>query len=154
MDRATVQQSLCDEDARCGAVGVPKRQLSSSRPSELVKIVLLSVLIWGTAILNNYLLLLAFQIDLPVTAAVLLLVGLQIGISLPSLPGTIGVFEYVCVLVLAVFAVERTAALSYGILLHAIVMLPATLAGIAFLLLMRTAWRPPVVPQQVGERPT
>ena len=121
------------------------------RPSELAKLISLSALVWSTAVLNNYLMLLAFQIDLPASVAVLLLVGLQLGISLPSLPGTIGVFEYVCVVVLALFAVERSIALSYGILLHAIVMIPSTIAGILLLLLTRTAWRPPTLPPQIAD---
>jgi uncharacterized protein (TIRG00374 family) len=122
------------------------------RPTKSAKLIVLSALIWFTAILNNYLMLLAFQIDLPASAAVLLLVGLQLGISLPSLPGTIGVFEYVCVVVLALFAVERSTALSYGILLHAIVMIPSTVAGILMLLLARTVWRPSSRPPQIAER--
>ncbi len=121
------------------------------QPAAATKLVVLSALVWGTAILNNYLVFLALQINLPVGAAILLLVGLQVGISLPSLPGTIGVFEYVCVVVLGLFAVERGPALSYGILLHALVMIPPTIAALLFLLLTRASWRPPSAPH-VGDR--
>ena len=62
---------------------------------------------------------------------VLVLVGLQAGISLPAIPGTIGLFEYICILALSVFGVDQSLALSFGLLLHAIVLIPTTLAGIA-----------------------
>ena len=37
----------------------------------------------------------------------LVLVVLQVGITLPSVPGRIGVFEYLCILSLAVFGVAQ-----------------------------------------------
>jgi hypothetical protein len=89
-----------------------------------------SAFVWGTAILNNYLVLLAFNIRLPLTAPLLLLIGLQAGISVSTVPGTIGLFEYICVLALSVFQIDRTFAFSYGILLHSIVFIPSTLLGI------------------------
>jgi uncharacterized protein (TIRG00374 family) len=89
-----------------------------------------SAFVWGTAILNNYLVLLAFNIHLPLTAPLLLLIGLQAGISVSTVPGTIGLFEYICVLALSVFQIDRTFAFSFGILLHSIVFIPSTLLGI------------------------
>jgi len=98
----------------------------------LVKLGLWSAVVWGTAILNNHLTMLAFDIHLPLTASLLILIALQAGIAIPSVPGRIGIFEYICVLSLAVFGVDQATAFSYGILLHAIVLLPATLLGLLF----------------------
>jgi uncharacterized membrane protein YbhN (UPF0104 family) len=59
---------------------------------------------------------------------------LMAGISLPSAPGRIGIFEYSCILALSIFGIRQAQALSYGILLHAVVLLPTTLLGLlAFL---------------------
>ena len=99
--------------------------------SDLLRLIFWTVLIWGFAITTNTLTLLAFDIHLPITASLLVLVGLQAGISLPAIPGTIGLFEFICVLALSVFGVDQTLALSFGLLLHAIVLLPTTLAGMA-----------------------
>jgi glycosyltransferase 2 family protein len=108
---------------------------------ELLKLAGWSALIWGLALLTNQLVLLAFGIHLPWTASVLLLVALQAGISIPSIPGKIGIFEYICVLALAVFRIDPSIALSYGILLHAVVYLPMLLAGlISFWLLGLGRW--------------
>jgi len=98
--------------------------------SGLVWLALWSALIWATALVNNQLTLLAVQIHVPLIASLLLLVSLQAGISLPSVPGSIGVFEYICILALSVFQVEEVAALSFAIILHVLVFVPVTLLGL------------------------
>jgi uncharacterized protein (TIRG00374 family) len=90
-----------------------------------------SAIIWGTAVLTNYLILLALQIYLPLKAALLILIVLQAGISIPALPVKIGIFEYACVLSLQVFGIGPPSSLSYGILLHAIVYIPIIVLGLA-----------------------
>jgi uncharacterized membrane protein YbhN (UPF0104 family) len=87
-------------------------------------------------VLTNYWVLLALDIQAPLVASLLVLVAVQAGISLPSLPGKIGVFELTCILALEIFRVSRTIALSYGILLHAVVFIPILVPGlISFLYL-------------------
>ena len=98
----------------------------------LFSLVAWSALIWGTAILNNHLVLLAIGIDLPWTASLLVLMVLMAGISIPSVPGKIGIFEYSCILALAVYGIGQAPALSYGIVLHSIVLLPTTLLGLLY----------------------
>lgn len=100
--------------------------------TDLVWLIVWSAVVWGTAILNNYLTLLALHIVLPtpVIASLIVVIILQIGISLPSAPGTIGVFQYGCIVALGLFGVGETTGFSYGIVLHAIVMLPTTLIGV------------------------
>ena len=100
------------------------------RPAELARLAAWSAVIWGTAVLTNQLVMLSFGIHLPWTASLLILIGLQAGISIPSLPGRVGIFEYICVLAILFFGIERSIALSYGILLHALVYLPIIFSGL------------------------
>jgi uncharacterized protein (TIRG00374 family) len=110
----------------------------------LLNLALLSALIWGTAILNNALVLRALQIRLPWTAPLLVLMVLQAGISIAAVPGWVGIFEYSCILALAVFGVPQAPALSFGILLHLLVFLPPVVLGlVAFWLLGLSGRRPP-----------
>ncbi len=102
---------------------------TAAQPSVVVQIIAWSGLIWITAILTNYLLLRALAIDAPAISVVLLLIVLQISVSLPSVPGNIGIFQYICVLVLGIFGVSQTAAVSYGILLHVVAFAPPILVG-------------------------
>ncbi len=105
---------------------------------DLLLIALWSTLIWMAAVLTNYLTLQALGLDLGLSAALLILVGLMVGISVAAVPGRIGVFEWICVLALAVYGVEQAPALSYGLLLHVIVYAPVILLGvISFFILSR-----------------
>ena len=77
--------------------------------------------IWLVAGLTNYLLLLAFDLPASPLIAVFLLVVLQAGVAVPSTPGKIGVFHYLCMIGLSVFGVPPTVGLAYGLTLHALV---------------------------------
>lgn len=88
-----------------------------------------SVVISGLGVLVNLTALVALGIQVPLVVPVLLLVVLQIGAKMPSLPANIGVFEYLCLLSLSLFSVDSNLALSFGFLLHLIVLLPPALLG-------------------------
>lgn len=100
-----------------------------------------SVLIWLLAASTNYIAFLALHLHLSFLAAVFLLVVLQVGVAVPSSPGKVGVFHYLCLFALSVFGVERSPALSYGLLLYFIVFLPPTLLGVFFLWWENISWR-------------
>jgi uncharacterized protein (TIRG00374 family) len=100
------------------------------RGDDALKLIAWTIVIWLTAILTNQITLLALGIRLPLTASLLILIGLQAGISLPSVPGRIGIFEYICVLALSLFLIDQTIALGFGFLLHGIVLVPSTLIGL------------------------
>lgn len=109
---------------------------------DLAQILLWSALVWSAAVLTNHLTLLALDIHVPLAAPLLVLIALQVSLSLPSVPGNIGVFEYLCILSLAVFGIAQSPALSYGILLHLIVLLPQTLIGLLFVGILGMDSRP------------
>ncbi|MBN1148092.1 MAG: flippase-like domain-containing protein [Anaerolineales bacterium] len=104
---------------------------------DLLKLAFWSAVIWGAAVATNYLLLLAFELRLPAPVSLLLLIALQAGVSIPALPGKIGIFEYICVISLELFAISHTTSLSYGILLHAVVYLPIIITGLFSFWLLR-----------------
>jgi hypothetical protein len=111
-----------------------------TKKTDLVKLSLWSTGIWVASVATNELGLRAMGISLPLSASVLLLAALQAGISLAAVPGRLGIFEYICVLVLGLYGVEQSVALSYGFLLHAVVFLPVILAGI--LSMWVQGWQP------------
>ena len=112
------------------------------RAPDLLRLAGWSLVVWGSAVLTNSLVLMAFHLSLPVAASVLVLVVLQPGIILPPVPARIGVFQYLCILALAVFGVQQAVGVSYGILLHAVVMLPVIAPGLLALAVM--GWARPV----------
>jgi len=100
----------------------------------LINIIFWSFIIWFIAAITNYLTFMAVKISLPFFVAIILLVILQLGISIPSLPGKIGIFEAICVIVLKSYNISHNEALGFAILLHIIVYLPAMLIGLVVLL--------------------
>jgi hypothetical protein len=71
--------------------------------------------------------------SLPFVAALFLLAVLEVGVAVPSAPGKLGVFHYLCVLALGVFGVQRQEAIAYAVLLHVVVFVPPSLLGALFL---------------------
>jgi uncharacterized membrane protein YbhN (UPF0104 family) len=100
-----------------------------------------SLLAWFFAGMTNLVLLKAFGLSVSVGIAFFLLVVLHLGVAVPSMPGRIGVFEGLSLVVLALFGIEANVALAYGIILHTIVLLPPVILGLWWLLRLDAASR-------------
>ncbi len=92
-----------------------------------------SLLIWSMGILVNYIVFLILGLSLPFVAALFLLVVLQVGTAVPSVPGKLGIFQYLCILALAPFGVGKSSALSYSVLLYLVAVGPVLLLGAFFI---------------------
>jgi len=101
----------------------------------VIPITLYSVGIWLFLALSVWTGLHAAHLDLPLAAAWTVLAFLGLGVSLPSSPGFVGVVQAATVLALALFAVPRTEALSFSLLLHASQFFPVTALGLVCLFL-------------------
>ncbi len=99
-------------------------------PGQLLRVVLLSVAIWAGSAMINYWVLVGFTLPAPPTAALLVLCITALGMVIPSSPGYIGVFEYLVVLTLSLFAIDRDLALSYGLVLHGVNYVGLSLLGV------------------------
>ena len=93
-----------------------------------------SFLIWTLATTTNYLLFLAFDLQLSFGAALMLLIILHLGIAPPSSPGRLGVFHALTVAGLAMLGIEQSVSLAYATVLHALVYLPQIVPGALLLI--------------------
>jgi glycosyltransferase 2 family protein len=91
--------------------------------------------------LTNWLVWKAMGQAWPLPAALLLLVVLQAGVAVPSSPGRIGVFQYLTILTLSLFAVAKAVALSYSVLLHLTTYAPMLGLGAYYLWREKTTWQ-------------
>ncbi len=91
----------------------------------------LSLLCWVLNAAMYGLVLSAFDLNLPATAAVLALVATHLGMALPSSPGFVGIFDYLCVVSLASFGVDPTTALAFALVIHAYGLLLPPILGLA-----------------------
>jgi hypothetical protein len=79
---------------------------------------MLSVTTWLIGVVINIFVFFALDLQLPWISAFLLMAVLMVGGIVPSSPGKIGVFQYLCILTLGLFGVDKSIGLTYGILLY------------------------------------
>jgi uncharacterized protein (TIRG00374 family) len=107
-----------------------------TRPSDYVMVILLSMLIWVCYGMILYLTLQSFGLNqafhLPWSASLILLVVTTIGVVVPSSPGYVGTYHYLCQVSLAMFGVPASPALSFATIVHAVNFLPVLIVGLIF----------------------
>jgi len=91
-----------------------------------------SLIVWSVEASTYYVVSLSFNIDLPAYVFLLTVVIVNIGILIPSAPGYVGAFEFFCISSLAIFTIGKSIALSYAIVLHAVLFIPITVIGIFY----------------------
>ncbi len=105
-----------------------------SRRRDIVFVALLSLAIWVCYGLVFTLCLEAFDFhrayDLPWSASLILLVITTISIVVPSSPGYVGAYHYLCQLTLGLFDVPPGPALSFAVVAHAINIVPVLVVGL------------------------
>ncbi len=97
-----------------------------------------TIVAWLASALTNFVLMLAFDLPPSPLMALFVLAVLQAGVAVPSTPGKIGVFHYLCMVSLAVFHVPSTVGLAYGLVLHAWVV--GSISIWAAIALWRRSW--------------
>lgn len=124
-----------------GRLSDPLRKIVSSfgggldmlgNAGHIISVMAWSILLWSVLGLANWILLIAFELRLPVFAGLFLVVVQSFGTMVPS-PGYVGAFHYAHVLGLSLFAVSKEISLSLSILLHGLIFLTYVLLGVAFL---------------------
>ena len=114
---------------------------SVRRPGMLAGLIVLSFIVCFLSALTNYLVFLALGLPLSPITALLLLVVLQVGTEIPSSPGGIGVFQYLIILTLSFFAVDKNVALGYSVLLYLVIYLPIAIIGVYCLWREKITWK-------------
>ena len=89
-------------------------------PRLLLLHIVLAPLMWAVAFLTVGATLRAFGIEVPWTAPALVLAMTNLGMTVPSAPGYVGVYHYIATLALGIFGVDRNIAAAFAVTLHAI----------------------------------
>ena len=98
---------------------------------------LISFAIWAGYALSLYIMFLAFNIDLSILHAFVVLLILTIVLTLPSTPGFVGAMEWAITFGLGLFGVDPDQAFAVAVVYHVTQYLPVTLAGLIALSLAR-----------------
>lgn len=89
-------------------------------PREIIGVALWAIFVWVTGGAIYWIVMRAMNLEASVAAAFLVMLVTSLVVVVPSSPGYIGVFHATAVFVLTtVFGVEKSAALSYAVVVHA-----------------------------------
>jgi uncharacterized membrane protein YbhN (UPF0104 family) len=97
-------------------------------------ILLWSILIWAVISAFYWIVLLAFQPGEPYVTGVAVASITALGMTIPSSPGFIGVFEFLTRETMGLFGMVPDVALGYALVAHALVYLVYSLLGLASML--------------------
>ncbi|HET7046147.1 MAG TPA: lysylphosphatidylglycerol synthase transmembrane domain-containing protein [Gaiellaceae bacterium] len=112
----------------------------------------LTVASWLVFALSSWLLLYGFDVgETGFGAGLLATIATSLVLVIPAAPGGVGQFEAAAILALSVFGVDRSRALSYGVVLHAVNLVPYLVAGYVALRLHTLAVRRRRMPAARGE---
>lgn len=92
-----------------------------------------SIFIWSLVAVVYYILFYAFNLELSIGAAFIIMIISCFGVMIPSSPGFIGTYHYFAVLGLSAFGVSKDIALSAAIVGHIVGFLPVVLIGLVCL---------------------
>lgn len=96
-------------------------------PSALRWAVLATIAVPAGSALTNFLVMRAFDLPVPASAALLLLVVLQAGTSIVAVPGGLGVSQVLTIKTLAIWHVAPADALAFSLVLYAVARVPKLL---------------------------
>ena len=101
--------------------------------NDILIIILYSFFLWLTISFSTYLLFVGFHFQLSLLAAVFLEVVLVFGVAIPSAPGYIGTFHWICAAGLIFLGVEANQAKSFAMVLWLAWFIPVTGLGLVLL---------------------
>jgi hypothetical protein len=99
-------------------------------PGLLLAVFFVSLSLWFLPILSSYIMALAFDLNVPFSAALVVFIFVGFGTALPNLPGMIGPYQYACQLALGLFGVSDVDGLAYGLVLNAVQFLTLIAQGL------------------------
>lgn len=101
-----------------------------TKPKLISTIFLLSVILWLTMGVANYLAIESVGIQVPFSAAIFVMVINAFALVLPSSPGYLGIFEFGYILGLEAYGIDPSDALAAALVYHLIYLLTVALIGI------------------------
>jgi len=105
----------------------------SQRMGHGVALVATSAGIWLFCLLSVDMTLRSFNVHLPVTASIFILILLVFAVMVPASPGYIGTYHYACYKGLSVFGVPETTSVSVALIMHGTGFFPVIIAGVYYL---------------------
>jgi uncharacterized protein (TIRG00374 family) len=105
----------------------------SARPTDLLALIGSSLVTWAFAVYALDMVLRAFGVHIPITAAMFIMVFLVFAVMIPASPGYVGTYHAACMYGLMAFAIEKEKALSIALIVHGVNFFPVIALGLFYL---------------------
>lgn len=99
-------------------------------PKATLQVIGLSILIWSAEVGVYFIAQRAFGLSIPPLGLVLTMAVLTLGLTAPSAPGFVGVYEYTLIKTVGLYGVGEPLAPAFAIAMHLIHYVPGTLLGL------------------------
>jgi hypothetical protein len=99
-------------------------------PARLLRVGFWTLVVWLVNAASFWTCLIAFEIDIPASAALLVQGLIAFGVAVPATPGFWGPWEAACRVSLALYGVEASRAVSYAVGYHLFTFIPITVLGL------------------------
>jgi hypothetical protein len=117
------------EQTERAAASIHRGVASLYDPTLALVAITLTAVSWVLLALSAWVLMKGFDLGLSPLAGGLVMVTVGLGLVLPSSPAAVGVFEAAALIALKAYGIEKSAALSYALVLHAVNFFPYIVAG-------------------------
>ncbi len=121
------------ERVEAAAINATRGLVALRNPVIAVRGFALTIASWIALAISFWILMEAFHLDLPLAAAILVTVAINLSLVLPSSPAALGVFEAATIIALNAFDVPHAEALSYALVLHLLNLVPFLVIGAVLL---------------------
>lgn len=121
------------ERVEAAAVNATRGLVALREPRIALRGMALTLASWLVLALSFWILMAAFDLDLPLVSGMLVVVAINLSLVLPSSPAALGVFEAATVVALRAFDVPQAEALSYALVLHLLNFVPFLVIGTVLL---------------------
>jgi uncharacterized protein (TIRG00374 family) len=121
------------ERVEAAAINATRGLVALRNPVIALRGFVLTVASWFVLALSYWILMEAFHLSLPLDAAILVTVAINLSLVLPSSPAALGVFEAATIIALNAFDVPHAEALSYALVLHVLNLVPFLVIGAVLL---------------------
>ncbi len=105
----------------------------SARWGNIAAMLFTSIGIWLFCVIPVDMTLRSFNVHLPVTASIFILIMLVFAVMVPASPGFIGTYHYACYKGLSVFGVPEATSVSIALVMHATGFFPVIIVGMYYL---------------------
>ena len=121
------------ERVEVAAINATRGLVALRNPAIAVRGFALTFLSWFVLAISYWILMEAFQLDLPLSSAILVTVAINLSLVLPSSPAALGVFEAATIIALDAWDVPHAESLSYALVLHVFNLVPFLVIGAVLL---------------------